>query len=485
MRLKGKTVTAALVLSLATSGAALVGTSPATAEESSTRTPIAAYSLVTSTTQSASGLIARVVLPSGGPCPKLAVTVESGSSSADVKRTMQRRSTGPNTQNAFGPFLVCEARIPVGAVAASVAGEVIPASIPRNIDKIALFGDSGCRILDGDEQNCNNPGGWPLARVASSITAEKADVVLFLGDYFYREQACPAAANELCGGSPAPLAGAPFTDSAWGWVADVFVPMAPLLGSAPLVSLRGNHELCTRGGNGFFLTMDPAFGTASACAPTGDGVAPAVYSPTWSVDLSIAGDRSLRLVSVDSANGSDGSIDTSIAALQTPLFQQANKLAQGSQEAWLLTHRPIASISSSLYLPMPPGSATNWTSVTNAYSSYGLLDRFDLMFSSHNHLAQAVTVPTLPPQIVLGNGGTQLDPPIGYAIPAYGPLNGGQGQVLAPGKEVPTATSLKTWLKFGYSVATPTKSGWRLVMKDASGDRFATCTTQARKLACR
>ena len=162
----------------------------------------------------------------------------------------------------------------------------------------------------------------------------------------------------------------------------------------------------------------------------------------------------------------------------------ARQMARGARESWLLTHRPIAGLVSTELLPVPPGTATPWSSVTNTYASSGLLDRFDLMLSSHIHLAQAVTVPTLPPQVVLGNAGADPEPETGYAIPAYGPLTNGEGQPLVPGVEIPTATSLHTWVEFGYAMAKPTTSGWRLEMKDAGGRLFASCTAQERDLAC-
>jgi len=473
-----------LVVGVVAAGFLVVSPTASQAEPAPIRVPIAAYSLVTSTSESASGLIARVVLPAAGSCPRLSATVTSGSSTAKVGRAMQRRSTGPTTQSAFSALLVCEARIPKGAVSVSVAGLSIPAVIQRDIDEIAIYGDSGCRIRKGTAQDCNNPKTWPLPRVARSIARERADLVVFLGDFHYREEECPEASSDLCGGSPAPLLGAPFTDSAWSWVADTLIPMAPILRSAPLVTVRGNHELCERGGNGYFLMFHPAFGNGAACAPSSEGVAPVVYEPTWSTDLSIAGGRSLRLINVDSANGNDIAINDSIAALQRPLFEDARQMARGAQESWLLTHRPIAGLVSTELLPVPPGTATPWSSVTNTYASSGLLDRFDLMLSSHIHLAQAVTVPTLPPQVVLGNAGADPEPETGYAIPAYGPLTNGEGQPLVPGVEIPTATSLHTWVEFGYAMAKPTTSGWRLEMKDAGGRLFASCTAQERDLAC-
>ena len=481
----------ALALSLASlpTAAQAAPAAPTTAGSPS-RSPIAAYTLVVPTSVSHSGVIARAVLPSGQGCPRLEVTVRDRAGERQVSRAMRARTTGTTTLHAFDPLTVCEARVPKGAMSASVAGRNIPAAKPRSIDAIALLGDSGCRLKGTEVQACNDPAQWPLARIARRLVSDQPDIIVFLGDYFYRESACPPSASALCGGSPEPLADAPFTDSAWGWVVDSLVPMGPMLQSTPLVAVRGNHELCSRGGNGFFLLFDPAFGTAANCAPTSEGLAPTVYSPTTAIDLSVKGGRTLRLVSVDSANGNDTAIDDTIPMYQRPLFARAQRLASQADEAWLLTHRPIAAVTSTELLPVPPGEETVWSSVTQAYSSYGLLDHFDLMLSSHVHIAQAVQIPGLPGELVLGNAGTMLDPVSGYAIPEYGPLSNASGQTLVPlpplppYPPIPTASSLDTWVEFGYAMARPTSSGWSLSLRDVGGVQFAACRSAEREISC-
>ncbi|MGI9196617.1 MAG: metallophosphoesterase [Candidatus Nanopelagicales bacterium] len=454
------------------------------------RSPIAAYTLIVPASESPSGLIARVVLPGGLECPRLETTVQGKWGPRRVSSPMQARTTGATTLNAFDPIAVCEAQMPRRALTASIAGRSIPSAKPRNIRSIGLLGDSGCRVKGTHDQACNDPAQWPLARVASRLVADQPDVVVYLGDFFYRESACPPASSALCGGSPQPLEKAPFTDSAWGWIVDVLIPMAPMLQSTPIVTVRGNHEVCSRAGNGFFLMFDPAYGTGATCAPSTEGVAPTVYSPTTSVDLSVSGGRTLRLVNVDSANGEDASIDDTIAIAQRPLFARAQELANTADEAWLLTHRPIAAVVSTELLPVPPGEATVWSSLTQTYSSYGLLDDFDLLLSSHIHLAQAIQVPGLPGQLVLGNAGTMLDPAQGYAIPKHGPLSNASGQTLVPVPPlppyppIPTATSLETWVQYGYAMARPTSAGWTIDLRNVDGATMGTCRVADQQISC-
>lgn len=461
------------------------GSMASAATASSARSVLAAYSLVVPSEVAASGLIARAVLPGGLGCPGLEATVASGKGTKKVRVAMSERTAGATTQDAFSTLLVCEVRMPKGATVASIAGRSIPAAKPATVDKLAVLGDSGCRLKGSEVQDCNDPRAWPLALNARSIVRERPDMVLFLGDFFYREQACPAANSAMCGGSPAPLTAVPFTDSAWGWVADVFVPMAPMLQSLPMYVVRGNHEMCSRGGNGYFLFFDPSFGTSQACAPSAEGVAPVVYSPTTSVDLKVVGGRTLRLVNVDSSNGLDTGIDDTIAASLRPLFVEANRRAAAAEESWLLTHRPLTGVTSTEDLPDPPGAATTWSSVTNAFASSGLLGNFDLSLSSHIHIAQVVQIPGLPGEIVLGNAGTQLEPSTGYQIPAYGPLADGFGVPLTTAvPQIPTASALTTWVRFGYALATPAKSGWTFEMKDVDGSGFATCRVVKGDVTC-
>jgi len=460
--------------------------SPAWTQISDGRSPLAVYALVTPRDQAPSGLIARVVLPAGVGCP--ALETQQGGPGLQPWRPlpMVERRAAASTQRAFDSLLVCEAPIPEGAHAARIAGRRLPASLPARVEKLAVLGDTGCRILGNDIQSCQEASGWPLAQVVRSLVRAQADVAIYLGDFYYREAACPGSNNSQCGGSPAPLSSVPFTDSGWGWVADVLVPMGPMLETLPLVMVRGNHEQCNRGGNGYFLLFDPALDSAQRCAPTAAGTAPVVYAPTTAVDLPLRGGRQLRLVTVDSTNGSDGTIDAEMAARMRLLFADGQRLARGREEVWLLTHRPVNAVVPSAFLPSPPGNASPWGSLTQTVASDGLLEPYQLMLSSHLHSAQVVQVPGQPGQIVLGNGGTKLDPPA-YPNPAYGPLANTAGQPLQPGlKPLPRASFVQAWLTFGYMIAEPGPAprGWRLTMRDVRGATFATCSLVQRQVGC-
>ncbi len=139
------------------------------------------------------------------------------------------------------PIKVCEARVPATAAKLS-SGDLALPTLPATVRRIAVIGDSGCRIDRRNAQDCNDPAAWPFATIARAAAAHRPDLVIHVGDYHYRENPCPAGRSGC--------AGSPYGDNWPVWLADFLEPAAPLLGAAPWVMVRGNHELCRRGGHG-------------------------------------------------------------------------------------------------------------------------------------------------------------------------------------------------------------------------------------------
>lgn len=460
-----------------------------------------AYTLVAPVAQVPSGLLARAVVPAGGTCPVLRVKKGSGGSTAWFKVPMSERRPPDTTYPAFSAVRVCEAAIPRHSLAARVLGRDIPAHMPSRIKRLAVLGDTGCRV---GQQDCSNPDRWPLARTAERIAEGKPHVVLFLGDFFYREKPCPADQWQWCGSTPEPIEGpAPdffkFSDTDYSWLADVFIPMRPLLAAAPLVVVRGNHEACSRGGNGYFLFFDPRRDTANVCAPsvTGGPVPVNSITPSWSADLKIRPDWRLRLAIVDSASPEKrGDYDVvsygiNWAEAYRPFFAQAAGFTapQADVESWLLTHRPVFGIAHETApdLCLGAASCTLWTSVPNQSAAYGLLDNYSLILSSHIHLAQSTQIPGQPPQLVLGNGGTHLETEVDYSLPlAGGPLTGVKDLPAWVTQPYPTATSSWTDVRFGYAMLHPGKrrGEWRWQHMTPEGRVFAQCEQAGRSLDC-
>jgi len=150
---------------------------------------------------------------------------------------MQLRA-GPDA--AF-PVTMCQLDIPANVRRASVGNQTLP--LPHGPpQRILIFGDTGCRLKGPAIQDCNDPKAWPFPTVVRRALERKPDLVIHVGDYYYRETPCPEG-HVGCAGSP-------YGDAWATWKAEFFDPARPLLGAAPWVFVRG--------------TMKPARGAARA-----------------------------------------------------------------------------------------------------------------------------------------------------------------------------------------------------------------------------
>jgi len=499
---------------------------------------IAAYTLVAPAEEAKSRLIARAVLPMGVSCPDLKVTVPSGIAGAKSRYiTMSEREQPKNTSIAFSPAHVCELAMPEGALSASIGSLQIPSKMPSLVKKMAIYGDTGCRMKKSNDQECASPNTWPLAQIAYDIQKQKPNLILFLGDFFYREYVCDPLKTLTCGISPPPMdinhdynsvtnpfPVYPFSDTAYSWLADVFMPMRPLFTTAPIVVIRGNHESCSRGGVGYFQYFDPHLGNTQLCSPvplldangqqivktvTTDAVPPVTYqypqyktapqslTTTWSTEFKVGAGRYLRLAIVDSAYG-DEFIVTPDWTNSKAQYQLANDLTLPTSrihgkvpENWLLSHQPQFGVDCE---PDPISPYCKWVSATQTAAGYGLLDNYNLLLSSHIHLTQAVQIPGQAGQMILGDGGSSLQiegvenyPP----FLSYGPLQLPSG-VAVPGLPagmtpypVPV-NPIWTQRRFGYGVAIPgkKKTDWTWIHYGPDGSEFARCTQTGRSLTC-
>ncbi|HEX2280369.1 MAG TPA: metallophosphoesterase, partial [Thermomicrobiales bacterium] len=246
---------------------------------------------------------ARVIVD--GECPDLIAD--------DQRAPMTPRS--PAEAGTF-PVVACEASVPEGATDLSVAGQSLPFLVnePR---RIAIIGDTGCRAETGEAfQSCNDPSAWPFATIAGQVAAFEPDLIIHVGDYLYREVACPAE-HPGCAGSP-------YGDNWATWQADFFEPAAAALPTAPWLFIRGNHEICARAGEGWFRFLDPRAYPAS-CQD---------YTQPYALDIGRQ-----RLVILDSAIAAD---ETSTPE-ETEMFRQefSELAAHTGDSAWLVTHKPI------------------------------------------------------------------------------------------------------------------------------------------------
>jgi Calcineurin-like phosphoesterase len=341
---------------------------------------------------------------------------------------------------------VCEALLPPGATAASVGDQPLPVPRPEP-RRIVVIGDAGCRIEEGDPiQDCDDLHAWPFARVATHAAAWGPDLVIHVGDYVYRESACPPKLA-VCAVSP-------WGDNWAAWQADLFAPATPLLRAAPWVFTRGNHEVCSRGGAGWFRLLDPRPYVA-ACER---------YTEPYAVDL---GD--LQLVVLDSAQADDFVAQPDEVDHYRAQFARVAELA--GPNTWLVHHRPLWAVGQSPREAGPAGLfRTNPT--LQAASDNRLPAGVQLVLSGHLHIWEALAfADERPPQMVVGNAGTNLDPPVSTALAG---LDVG-------GTRIASGSTRHDW---GFTTLERADAGWLATLRDVDGAPLLTCHFADRQFTC-
>ena len=130
------------------------------------------------------GLDVRSVIARGMACPK--VVADGTALTSDTRGKV----------DGDYPVLTWAHAAPASR-AITVDGLAAPA-LPSDIKRIVVIGDTGCRLEGSFTQDCNDPVKWPFATVARLAAARRPDLVIHVGDYYYRETACPDNKSRLC-----------------------------------------------------------------------------------------------------------------------------------------------------------------------------------------------------------------------------------------------------------------------------------------------
>lgn len=370
----------------------------------------------------------RTIVAAGMPCPTV---------TADGSELESKKRFGPDDRF---PTEVCEARAAPNAAKLAVAARPVP-SLPATVRRIVVIGDTGCRIEGREIQDCRDPKDWPFHTIAERAAARHPDLVIHVGDYLYRLSPCPAG-NAGCGGSP-------YGDNWASWQADFIDPAQPLLSAAPWVLVRGNHEMCRRGGEGWRRLLDP-HPAQLACSEFGTPY-----------HVSSGG---LDLLVFDSADADDFKTEPDKVAV---FRSQMKKLLAGAPpHSWLVTHRPVWALAGG----MLTGLSVNLTE--QAAVKDQVPAGLDLVMAGHLHDFAAYAFGSArPSQLVVGTGGdTLLDL-------AAGPIAGAD----IDGLPITEGFARKA---YGYLVFDRTDAGWDGVFYSPDDAIIARCTLRGRGLNC-
>ena len=397
--------------------------------------------------QSGSGVRAWLELTARGPELR-AITPETRcpDTSLDGRQVTMQRRAGPDGDF---PVSVCELLVPRGTRNAAIGDWTAPLPKPAP-QRVLIFGDTGCRLKGAAIQACNDPRQWPFALVAARAAAMKPDLVIHVGDYWYRETPCPAG--------QAGCAGSPYGDTWTSWDADFFAPASPLLDAAPWVFVRGNHESCARGGPGWFRLLDQA----------PDPVACPGESAPFVVRM---GDTSLYVL--DSANTSDTSAPRDqVKAFSAQIDSLAPALDKG--RGWIVTHRPIWGLTPVARLgPLGPVEIPLNRTQQVAMRGHGLAG-VQMIVSGHiHHFAAFDFGAGRPAQLIAGTGGDVGEPADSPRIQT--------SQVNIDGMDAQSFG----FERYGYLLLERSGADWTGAFRDLDDKVVATCRLHLRRLICR
>ena len=418
--------------------------------------------------------VARV-LTSAAACPSIRIdgadflmTLRARSETLPLRPT--RSAVEDSKPSAFG-LLTCEKFIPPKSAKVSVDGHDLPLP-PATIDRIVVIGDTGCRIKKSDHaaQPCNDAKQYPFAAVAAAAAKWHPDLVVHVGDYLYRENACPDG-NTGCAGSP------------WGygwdaWNADFFKPAEPLLRAAPWVMVRGNHESCARAGQGWWRLIDPR-----PLLPGRDCVLAANdengdYSDPYAIPLGNSG----QIIVLDSSNTPNGIIKQGdIRSIKyADMYRKMDALSQQANYNIGVNHHPILGFAAK---QEESGKVTLWPGNAGLQSVFGAINplylppRVNAMLSGHVHVWEEISFSSPhPTQFIAGFSGTAEDiVPLPASLPA--------GQTPAPGAVVDHFSS---WVN-GFGYMTMERRGadqWDVKVWDTAGKQVNACRIVGKNSVC-
>jgi hypothetical protein len=198
-----------------------------------------------------------------------------------------------------------------------------------DIKKINIIGDTGCITVEGKlEQKCNILSEYPFSQIAQNVANNKPDLIIHVGDYYYSKSKC-IKTKECLNRS--------YGDNLDTWKADFLNNAEVFLKKAPILLTRGNHEKCSRGGNGWSVIFDSSK-EFRKCEN---------YTQPYSIEFD-----KFRFLVVDAAEAEDSFLQfkkmNKIKKLEQlnsyiSQFDYLSKFIKNDKENILVIHRPVLS----------------------------------------------------------------------------------------------------------------------------------------------
>jgi hypothetical protein len=464
--------------------------------------------------------MARAVVERATSCPVL-----QRASGAWQEMTPRQRPPGGH----FRDVLVCETLYPFGeATAVLAAGRrlELPVVTPATPRRVLLMGDSGCRgETEHKPQPCTGDGFtrvWPFGVIAEDEKRSAADLIVHVGDYNYRNTPRSMVLPPSATGYPRPISvkvydtgdlddeddvpedpvgpaywsqnmqGSPIPDVWSAWRDDFFVPATRLMKTAPWLFVRGNHELCSRAGPGWFYLLDPGSALLGGarnqdhCPPqTPAGWQPGAWPSAQPFDgqpfpVRITPPMRLKLgdldlISIDSADAGDVYLYN--LDIYVEQFRRVAGILGERRPTWLITHRPFWGVVNKIHggaaghgEPYGFINLTEQQALKAAFPN-GLPANVTAVMAGHMHRFQAIGFgDRRPPQLIVGTAGIVLS----HTHPV--PPTPGDRQAIAVPKLDGIDAAVVGLMDHGAMLIEPGKDGaWTGTMVSETGRVLATC----------
>ena len=322
--------------------------------------------------------------------------------------------------------------------------------------------------LRWDQPGVQRSGGVAVRARGCAAAATWPDLVIHVGDYHYRETACPPG-DTGCAGSP------------WGygwdaWDADLFTPARALFAAAPWIVVRGNHESCNRAGQGWWRLLDPRPLVPGRDCNDAANDAIGDFSEPYAIPCA----ADAQFIVFDSSKVGVAPLAATDPMYKTYLAQMRRSFELGAAvpHNFFMNHHPILGFApNSTQTPtgLYPGNASLQSVLVPLNGDRLFPANFEALISGHNHLFEVVSFSTpQPTQLISGNGGAWADVALPRPLP--------QGATPSPGALIGSIVSTN---QSGFTTIERDPEGaWRIEARDRQGRLFTTCMLRDSKTRC-